>query len=60
MTTTEKMIRDKNSGALVSKDAQGLAQRKRELENLKRIEALESSVNSIESKIDLILRKLSG
>lgn len=60
MFETNKYERDEKTKALLSKDVAGLRQRKKELENQRRIDNLEKTVEGMNEKMDLILKLLQN
>lgn len=60
MFETNKFTRDDRTQALVSKDIEGLRRRQKELDNERRIEKLEETVEAIDDKINTIISLLQG
>lgn len=57
---SDKLVRDNRTGALVSTDVQGLATRRQQLADRRRIQSLEQGHKSLEMKLDAILELLRG
>lgn len=56
---TTKYERDGRTGALISKDVAALNARKKEIENRRKIQVMETQIASLNDKMDTIIKLLT-